>query len=107
MNIWIYVYIYIGFIEFDEWWIFIGFWCFCVGEFSCEIELDGKVILEGLSIIGCNMIKRYFWVFKMNIWKFCLFGLFKLLFRFLGLVDLWLFFFNFWLDGIFEVVVIR
>ncbi|KAH0922040.1 hypothetical protein HID58_022058 [Brassica napus] len=81
--------------------------CKASGEFSCEIESDGKVILEGSSTTGCNTIKRHSRVFKMNIRKLCLPGPFKLSFRLPGPVDPRLFSPNFRSDGIFEAVVIR
>ncbi|KAF2557922.1 hypothetical protein F2Q68_00013764 [Brassica cretica] len=77
------------------------------GEFSCEIESDGKVILEGSTTKGCKTIKRHSRVFKMNIRKLCPPGPFRLSFSLPGPVDLRLFSPNFRSDGIFEAVVIR
>ncbi|KAG2268908.1 hypothetical protein Bca52824_063463 [Brassica carinata] len=77
------------------------------GEFSCEIESDGKVILEGSTTKGCKTIKRHSRVFKMNIRKLCPPGPFRLSFSLPGPVDPRLFSPNFRSDGIFEAGVIR
>ncbi|AAD30605.1 Hypothetical protein [Arabidopsis thaliana] len=77
------------------------------GEFSCEIESDGKVILEGSTTRGEKNIKRHSRVFEMNIRKLCPPGPFKLCFNLPGPVDPRLFSPNFRSDGIFEGVIIR
>ncbi|XP_010477342.1 PREDICTED: increased DNA methylation 3-like [Camelina sativa] len=77
------------------------------GEFSCEIESDGKVILEGSTTTGEKTIQRHSRVFEMNIRKLCPSGPFKLCFSLPGPVDPRLFSPNFRSDGIFEAVIIR
>ncbi|XP_010459778.1 PREDICTED: increased DNA methylation 3-like [Camelina sativa] len=77
------------------------------GEFSCEIESDGKVILEGTTTTGEKTIKRHSRVFEMNIRKLCPSGPFKMCFSLPGPVDPRLFSPNFRSDGIFEAVIIR
>ncbi|KAG2303430.1 hypothetical protein Bca4012_062190 [Brassica carinata] len=77
------------------------------GEFSCEVDSDGKVILEGSTTTGCETIKRHSRVFKMSIRKLCPPGPFKLSFSLPGPVDPRLFSPSFRSDGIFEAVVIR
>nr|VDD43102.1 unnamed protein product [Brassica oleracea] len=69
------------------------------GEFSCEIESDGKVILEGSTTKGCKTIKRHSRVFKMNIRKLCPPGPFRLSFSLPGPVDPRLFSPNFRSNG--------
>ncbi|KAF8084426.1 hypothetical protein N665_0718s0019 [Sinapis alba] len=81
--------------------------CKASGEFSCEVESDGKVILEGSTTTGCRTIKRHSRVFKMDIRKLCPPGPFKVAFTLPGPVDPRLFSPNFRSDGIFEAVVIR
>ncbi|CAN8292182.1 unnamed protein product [Cochlearia groenlandica] len=78
-----------------------------LGEFSCEVESDGKVILEGSTTTGEKRIKRHSRVFEMNIRKLCPPGPFKLCFSLPGPVDPRLFSPNFRSDGIFEAVIIR
>ncbi|KAL1219753.1 Increased DNA methylation 3 [Cardamine amara subsp. amara] len=77
------------------------------GEFSCEIESDGKVILEGSATTGEKTIKRNSRVFEMNIGKLSPPGPFKLCFSLPGPVDSRLFSPNFRSDGIFEAVIIK
>ncbi|XP_010498528.1 PREDICTED: increased DNA methylation 3-like [Camelina sativa] len=77
------------------------------GEFSCEIESDGKVILEGSTTAGEKTIKRHSRVFEMTIRKLCPSGPFKMCFSLPGPVDPRLFSPNFRSDGIFEAVIIR
>ncbi|EOA40325.1 hypothetical protein CARUB_v10009051mg [Capsella rubella] len=77
------------------------------GEFSCEIESDGKVIIEGSTTTGEKTIKRHSRVFEMNIRKLSPPGPFKLCFSLPGPVDPRLFSPNFRSDGIFEAVIIR
>ncbi|CAH2036688.1 unnamed protein product [Thlaspi arvense] len=77
------------------------------GEFSCEIESDGKVTLEGSSTTGVKTIKKYSRVFEMNNRNLYPPGPFKLCFSLPGPVDPRLVSPVFRTDGIFEAVVIR
>ncbi|CAA7020080.1 unnamed protein product [Microthlaspi erraticum] len=81
--------------------------CKDYGEFSCEIDTDGKVILEGLSTTGQKTIKRHSRVFEMKTRKLCPPGPFKLCFSLPGPVDPRLISPKFRSDGIFEAVIIR
>uniref|UniRef100_A0A1J3IIQ6 Increased DNA methylation 3 n=1 Tax=Noccaea caerulescens TaxID=107243 RepID=A0A1J3IIQ6_NOCCA len=81
--------------------------CKDYGEFSCEIESDGKVVLEGLSTTGQKTIKRHSRVFEMKTRKLCPPGPFKLCFTLPGPVDPRLFSPKFRSDGTFEAVIIR
>lgn len=39
--------------------------CECVGEFKCEVECDGKVMIKGIIIIGEVCIVRNNVIFVM------------------------------------------
>ncbi|XP_024008429.1 increased DNA methylation 3 isoform X2 [Eutrema salsugineum] len=77
------------------------------GEFSCEIESDGKVILEGSTTTGVKTVNRFSRVFEMKVKKLCPPGPFKLCFSLPGPVDPRLVSPIFRSDGIFEAVIIR
>lgn len=75
-------------------------------EFSCEIQSDGKVHLQG-STTGGGTIKKRSRVFHMTFRQLCPAGQFTLSFSLPGPVDPRLISPNFRSDGIFEAVVIR
>ncbi|XVE94366.1 hypothetical protein REPUB_Repub02eG0002700 [Reevesia pubescens] len=75
-------------------------------EFSCEIESNGKVNLQG-STYGGGTIKKRSRVFQMRFQQLCPAGPFTLSFSLPGPVDPRLFSPNFRSDGIFEAVVIK
>ncbi|XWS24631.1 hypothetical protein CRYUN_Cryun28dG0119200 [Craigia yunnanensis] len=75
-------------------------------EFSCEIQSNGKVHLQG-STSGGGTIKKRSRVFHMTFQQLCPGGLFTLSFSLPGPVDPRLFSPNFRSDGIFEAVVIK
>ncbi|XP_019244817.1 PREDICTED: increased DNA methylation 3-like isoform X3 [Nicotiana attenuata] len=77
------------------------------GEFSCEIEKDGKVLIRGLTSTGGRTVSRYSRVFDMKIQQQCSSGPFTLSFSLPGPVDPRLFSPNFRSDGIFEAVVVK
>ncbi|XP_010537225.1 PREDICTED: increased DNA methylation 3 [Tarenaya hassleriana] len=75
-------------------------------EFSCEVESDGKVILQG-SMGGGITIKKQSRVFEIKMRQLCPPGPFTLSFTLPGPVDPRLLSLNFRSDGIFEAVIIR
>lgn len=77
---------------------------FC--EFSCEIEPDGRVLLQG-SITGGKTVKKRSRTFEMKFRQLCPPGPFTLCFNLPGPVDPRLFSPNFRSDGIFEAVIIK
>lgn len=76
------------------------------GQFSCEIEPNGKVHLEGFTS-GGNPIKKRSRVFQMKVQQVCPPGPFTLSFSLPGPVDPRLFAPNFGSDGIFEGVILK
>lgn len=77
---------------------------FC--QFSCEIESNGKVHLQGFTS-GGNPIKKRSRVFQMKLQQLCPPGPFTLSFSLPGPVDPRLFAPNFGSDGIFEGIIIK
>lgn len=75
-------------------------------QFSCEIESNGKVHLQG-STTGGKTIKKRSRVFKMEFQQLCPPGPFTLSFSLPGPVDPRLFAPNFRSDGIFEAVIVK
>lgn len=76
------------------------------GQFSCQIESNGKVHLQG-STTGGKTIKKRSRVFKMEFQQLCPPGPFTLSFSLPGPVDPRLFAPNFRSDGIFEAVIVK
>lgn len=79
---------------------------FVTGQFSCDIESDGRVHIRGL-LAGGRTITKQSRVFEMKILKLCSPGPFTVSFSLPGPVDPRLFAPNFRSDGIFEGVVIK
>ncbi|OMP00073.1 hypothetical protein CCACVL1_03469 [Corchorus capsularis] len=75
-------------------------------EFSCEIESNGTVHIQG-STSGGGTIKKRSRVFHMTFQQLCPAGAFAMSFSLPGPVDPRLFSPNFRSDGIFEAVVIK
>ncbi|KAL5780909.1 hypothetical protein ACOSQ2_011646 [Xanthoceras sorbifolium] len=76
------------------------------GQFSCEIESDGKLHIQG-STPGEKTIRKCLRVFLMKFQQLCPPGPFTVSFSLPGPVDPGLFSPNFRSDGIFEGVVIK
>lgn len=76
------------------------------GNFSCEIEPDGKVHIQG-STLGGKTVRKRSQVFHMKLQQICPPGQFTLTFSLPGPVDPRLFSPNFRSDGIFEAIVIK
>ncbi|XP_051126372.1 increased DNA methylation 3 [Andrographis paniculata] len=77
------------------------------GEFSCEIQKDGKVCIHGVTSTGAKTITKYSRVFEMKQQQQCPPGPFTLYFSLPGPVDPRLFSPCFRSDGIFEGVVAK
>ncbi|XP_050151667.1 increased DNA methylation 3 [Malus sylvestris] len=77
---------------------------FC--QFSCEIESNGKVHLQGITS-GGNPIRKRSRVFQMKLQQLCPAGPFTLSFSLPGPVDPRLFAPHFGSDGIFEGVIVK
>ncbi|KAI4296254.1 hypothetical protein L6164_036228 [Bauhinia variegata] len=75
-------------------------------QFSCEVESDGKVHIQGV-ISGGRIIVKQARVFEMKFQQLCCPGPFTLSFSLPGPVDPRLFAPNFRSDGIFEAAVIK
>lgn len=80
---------------------------FIAGEFSCEVERDGKVHVRGVTTTGVRTVSRYSRVYKMKFQQQCPPGPFTLSFSLPGPVDPRLFSPNFRADGIFEGVIVK
>lgn len=76
------------------------------GQFSCEVESNGKVHLRGITS-GGRTIKKRCRVFEMEFQQLCPPGPFTLSFSLPGPVDPRLFAPNFRSDGIFEAVILK
>ncbi|XP_050206931.1 increased DNA methylation 3 [Mercurialis annua] len=77
---------------------------FC--EFSCEIEWNGKVVIQG-TVSGGETIKKRSRVFQMKYRRLCPAGPFTVSFNLPGPVDPRFFSPKFRNDGIFEAVVVK
>ncbi|KAK1400298.1 Increased DNA methylation like [Heracleum sosnowskyi] len=77
------------------------------GQFSCEIEHDGKVHVRGVTTTGENFVSRHTRVFQMKVQQQCPPGPFTLSFSLPGPVDPRMFFPNFRSDGILEAVALK
>lgn len=77
------------------------------GEFSCEIERDGKVHVRGVTTTGEQYVCRCSRIYEMKFQQQCLPGPFTVSFCLPGPVDPRLFSPNFRSDGIFEGVVFK
>ncbi|KAI3459927.1 hypothetical protein Pfo_016590 [Paulownia fortunei] len=77
------------------------------GEFSCEIQRDGKVCVQGVTSTGGKIVTKYSRVFEMKFQQQCPPGPFTLFFSLPGPVDPRLFSPSFRSDGIFEAVIAK
>ncbi|GFP87197.1 hypothetical protein PHJA_000863400 [Phtheirospermum japonicum] len=77
------------------------------GDFSCTIQRDGKVCVQGVTSTGGKIVKKYSRVFEMKIQQQCPPGPFRLFFSLPGPVDPSLFESTFRSDGIFEAIVAK
>lgn len=77
------------------------------GQFSCEVERDGKVSIKGVTSTGVKTVSKYSRVFEMKFQQQCPPGTFTLCFSLPGPVDPRLFSPYFRSDGILEGVVAK
>jgi hypothetical protein len=77
------------------------------GEFSCEVEIDGKVLIRGVTTTGEKTVYRYSQVFDMQTQNLCPPGHFSISFQLPGPVDPQQFCGNFGTDGILEGIVMK
>ncbi|KAK7391982.1 hypothetical protein VNO78_20408 [Psophocarpus tetragonolobus] len=76
-------------------------------EFSCEVGVDGKVLISGVTTTGEKTISRYSQVFEMQTHNLCPSGQFSVSFQLPGPVDPHQFSGNFGTDGILEGIVMK
>lgn len=77
------------------------------GEFSCEVEIDGKVLIQGVTTTGEKTVYRYSQVFEMQTQNLCPPGHFSISFQLPGPVDPQQFCGNFGTDGVLEGIVMK
>lgn len=77
------------------------------GEFSCEVESDGTVIIKGLTVTGERVVEKYSQVFKMRSQNLCPPGPFCISFKLPGAVDPQQFHGTFATDGILEGIALK
>ncbi|XP_028073773.1 increased DNA methylation 3-like [Camellia sinensis] len=77
------------------------------GQFSCEIERDGKDHVRGVTSTGGKTVLRHSRIYEMKFQQQCPPGPFTLSFSLLGPVDPRLFSPHFRSDGILEAVVLK
>ncbi|KAK3033154.1 hypothetical protein RJ639_036338, partial [Escallonia herrerae] len=80
---------------------------FTAGDFSCEVESDGKVLIRGVTATGEKTVCRYSQVFEMKSQNLCPPGHFSISFKLPGPVDPQQFSGNFGTDGILEGIVMK
>eukprot|EP00250_Pteridium_aquilinum_P013218 c21206_g3_i1 orf=117-1418(+) len=77
------------------------------GEFSCQVESDGKVVIKGITTTGELQIEKGSRVFNMHTQYLCPPGPFTVSFRLPGPVEPCDFPSTFGSDGMFEAVVLK
>lgn len=77
------------------------------GQFSCEVESNGKVQIRGVTTTGEKMVYRYSQVFEMQTQNLSPPGHFSISFRLPGPVDPQQFSGSFGIDGILEGIVMK
>lgn len=77
------------------------------GDFSCEVDTDGKVLIHGVTTTGEKTVSRYSQVFEMQTHNLCPPGHFSISFQLPGPVDPHQFSGNFGTDGILEGIVMK
>ena len=83
------------------------FFSLTAGEFSCEVEIDGKVLIQGVTTTGEKTVYRYSQVFEMQTQNLCPPGHFSISFQLPGPVDPQQFCGNFGTDGVLEGIVMK
>ncbi|EOY11381.1 HSP20-like chaperones superfamily protein, putative [Theobroma cacao] len=96
--------------------LFLLLYCLCyikvatlcaAGEFSCEVENDGKVVIRGVTTTGEKTVYRFSQMFEMLSQNLCPPGHFSISFQLPGRVDPQQFSGNFGTDGILEGIVMK
>lgn len=77
------------------------------GEFSCEVESNGTVLIKGVTVTGERRINRYSQVFEMKSQNLCPPGPFSISFELPGPVDPQQFHGTFSTDGILEGIALK
>lgn len=76
-------------------------------EFSCEVDTDGKVFIQGITTTGEKTVSMRTQVFEMQTHNLCPAGQFSITFQLPGPVDPHQFSGNFGTDGILEGIVVK
>lgn len=76
-------------------------------EFSCEVDTDGKVFIQGITTTGEKTVSMRTQVFEMQTQNLCPPGQFSIIFQLPGPVDPHQFSGNFGTDGILEGIVVK
>ncbi|XP_045804407.1 increased DNA methylation 2-like [Trifolium pratense] len=76
-------------------------------EFSCEVDTNGKVLINGVTTTGEKTVSKYSQVFQMQTQNLCPPGHFSVTFQLPGPVDPHQFSGNFGTDGILEGMVMK
>lgn len=77
------------------------------GEFGCEVAIDGKVLIRGVTTTGEQTVYMQSQVFEMQTQNLCPSGHFSISFKLPGPVDPQQFSGNFGTDGILEGIVMK
>lgn len=78
-----------------------------VGEFTCQVEPNGKVFIKGVTTTGEKTVYKYNQLFIMQSQNLCPPGDFTISFELPGPVDPKQFYGNFGNDGILEGIVTK
>lgn len=77
------------------------------GDFSCEIETNGRVLVKGITVTGQKKVYAHSQIFKMKTQNLCPPGAFSISFKLPGPVDPRGFSGTFGNNGIFEGIVLK
>lgn len=77
------------------------------GDFSCEVDPMGKVLIKGVTTTGEKSVYKYSQVFEMQTQNLCPPGHFSISFQLPGPVNPEQFSGNFGIDGILEGIVMK
>lgn len=77
------------------------------GDFSCEVENNGRVSIKGITTVGERVVYRHSHAFEMQSQNLCPPGHFNISFNLPGPVDPHQFSGNFGTDGILEGMIMK
>lgn len=80
---------------------------YITGDFSCEVESDGAVVIKGVTVTGERLVEKYTQVFEMRSQNLCPPGPFCVSFKLPGPVDPQQFHGTFATDGILEGIALK